>query len=117
MSNIIPIRSASRADVDDTAVTEQIEQIPGQVDLDLVIKSQLSAPQVARRIAELEDCLWAVANELMRFDPESASAERAKVLLNNRLEMGESSRTNGAAGDSPGGAAGASILPFNSEGR
>jgi hypothetical protein len=93
MSNIIPIRSASRADVDETAVTEQMEQIPGQIDLDLVIKAQLSAPQVTRRIAELEDCLWAVASDLMRFDPASASIERAKLLLNNHLEVGGFRRT------------------------
>ena len=87
MSNIIPIRPNSRADVDEAAVTEQVEQIPRELDVDRVIKAQLSATQVARRITELEDCLCAVAQELLRFDPRSASAERAKLILKNRLEI------------------------------
>jgi len=87
MSNIIPIRPNLRDDVDEAAVTEQVEQIPGELDMDRVIKAQLSAPQIARRITELEDCLWTVAQELLRFEPRSTSAERAKLLLKNRLEI------------------------------
>ncbi len=87
MSNIIPIRPTSRADVDEAAVTEQVDQIPGELDVDRVIKAQLSAPQVTQRIAELEDCLWALAQEVVRFDPRSLAAERAKLLLKNSLEI------------------------------
>ena len=87
MSNIIPIRPTLRADADETAVTEQVEQIPGELDLDRVIKAHLSAPEVVQRITELEDCLWAVAHELQRLDPKSALAERARLVLKNRLEI------------------------------
>lgn len=87
MSNIIPIRPASRADVDEAAVTEQVDQIPGELDVDQVIKAQLSAPRVIRRITELEDCLWAVTQELLKFDPRSIAAERARLLLKNSLEI------------------------------
>lgn len=87
MSNIIPIKTTSRADVDEAAITEQVEQIPGELDVDRVIKAQFSATQITRRIAELEDCLCAVAQELLRFDPRSSSAERAKLLLKNRVEI------------------------------
>ena len=87
MSNIIPIKPSSRADVDEAAVMEQVDQIPGELDVDRVIKAQLSAPQVIKRITELEDCLWAVTQELLRFDRSSAAAERAKLLLTNRLEI------------------------------
>lgn len=88
MSNIIPVRPRSRADVDEAAVTEQVDQIPGELDVDRVIKAHLSAPQVAQRIAELEDCLWALTRELQKFDPTSIVAERAKLLLKNSLEVG-----------------------------
>jgi predicted CoA-binding protein len=88
VSNIIPIRPSSRADVDEAAVTEQVDQIPGELDVDRVIKAQLSAPQVIKRITELEDCLWAVTQELLGFDRSSAAAERARLLLKNRLEIG-----------------------------
>jgi hypothetical protein len=87
MSNIIPIRPTVRADVDEAAVTEQVEQIPGELDMDRLIKAQVLAPQVTHRITQLEDCLWAVAQELLRFDPKSSFAERAKLLLKNRLEI------------------------------
>ena len=87
MSNIIPIRPSSRANVDEAAVTERVDQIPGELDVDRVIKAQLSAPQVLKRITELEDCLWAVTQELLGFDRNSAAAERAKLLLKNRLEI------------------------------
>lgn len=87
MSNIFPFRPASRADADETAVTEQMEQIPGELDVDRVIKAQISAPAVRQRITELENCLWAAAEELFRLDPKSAVAERAKLVLKNRLEI------------------------------
>jgi predicted CoA-binding protein len=87
VSNIIPIRPTSRADVDAAAVTEQVDQIPGELDVDRVIKAQLSAPRVVQRITELEDCLWGVTQELLRFDPRSVAAERAKLLLKNSLEI------------------------------
>ncbi len=87
MSNIIPIRQVSRADVDEAAITEQVEQLPGELDVDRVIKAQVSSPQVVRRITELEDCLWAVAQDLLRLDPRAPSAERAKFLLRNRMEI------------------------------
>jgi predicted CoA-binding protein len=87
LSNIIPIRPTSKVDVDETAVTEQVDQIPGELDVDRVIKAQLSAPQVVRRITELEDCLWGVTQELLRLDPKSLAAERAKLLLKNSLEI------------------------------
>jgi hypothetical protein len=87
VSNIIPLRPNLRADVDEAAITEQVEQIPGELNMDRVIKAQLSAPQIARRITELEECLLTVAQELLRYEPRSASAERARLLLKNRLEI------------------------------
>jgi hypothetical protein len=87
VSNIIPITELSRADADETTIVEQVEQIPGEVDVDRVIKAQASAPHIAQRVRELEDCLWAVARELLKHDRTSAAAERAKLLLKNRLEI------------------------------
>ncbi len=87
MSNIFPIRPTPRADADETAVTEQVEQIPGELDIDRVIKAQVSVSAVRHRITELENCLWATAEELFRLDPKSATAERAKLVLKNRMEI------------------------------
>jgi len=101
MSNILPIRPFPRADADETAVTEQVEQIPGELDLDRVIKAHVSAPAVVRRITELENSLWAVAEELLRFDPKSAVAERAKLVLKNRMEIAEGVRVASPFAPSP----------------
>jgi predicted CoA-binding protein len=87
VSNIIPITSLSWADAGETTIVEQVEQIPGEVDVDRVIKAQASAPHIAQRVRELEDCLWAVARELRKYDQTSTAAERAKLLLKNRLEI------------------------------
>jgi hypothetical protein len=87
MSNIFPIRPTSRADADEAAITEQVEQIPGELDVDRVIKAQASAPAIRLRITELENALWAAAEELFRLDPKSPTAERAKLVLKNRLEI------------------------------
>ena len=101
MSNIIPIRPFPRADADETAVTEQVQQIPGELDLDRVIKAHVSAPAVVHRITELENSLWAVAEELLRFDPKSPVAERAKLVLKNRMEIEEGVRVASPFAPSP----------------
>jgi hypothetical protein len=64
-----------------------VEQIPGEMDVDRVIKAQASAAQIRRRITELENALWAAAEELLARDAKSAAAERAKLVLKNRLEI------------------------------
>lgn len=87
MSNIFPFKPKSRDDADETAVTHQMEQIPGEMDIDRVIKAQASTAAVRHRITELENALWAAAEELFRLDPRSPVAERAKAALKNRLEI------------------------------
>lgn len=87
MSNIFPIRPTPRSDADETPITEEVNQIPGEFDVDRVIKAQVSTQVVMRRITELENCLWATAEELLRLDPKSATAERAKKVLKDRLEI------------------------------
>ena len=87
MSNIFPFKPKSRDDADETTVTHQVEQIPGEMDIDRVIKAQASATAVRERITELENALWATAEELFRLEPKSAVAERAKAVLKNRLEI------------------------------
>ena len=41
----------------ETTITEPIEKIEGEVALDTYVKAQTSAPEVAKRITELENCL------------------------------------------------------------
>jgi hypothetical protein len=80
----------------ETTITEHIEKIEGEVALDTYVKAQTSAPEVVKRITELENCLQRLASAIMtslhddRHAELRAAAEEAKLLLKNRLEVDES---------------------------
>ena len=77
-----------RDDVDVAAQAEFVEQLPGETEFDQIAKAQASAPQVRKRILELEDCLCAVADALAAHENETSPlVERAKFLLKNRHEV------------------------------
>jgi hypothetical protein len=77
----------------ETTITEHIEKIEGEVALDTYVKAQTSAPEVVKRITELENCLQRLASAVLTSihpDPQvRAAAEEAKVVLKNRLEVDE----------------------------
>jgi hypothetical protein len=79
----------------ETTITEHIEKIEGEVALDSYVKAQTSAPEVVKRIIELENSLQHLANAISNcFDlakhPELRTAvEEAKLVLKNRLEVDE----------------------------
>jgi hypothetical protein len=77
---------------DNTVAEQFIERIDGETTFDQVAKAQSSMPQVVKRITELENCVWALAEQLTRLDPRNPQIERAKLLLKNRLEILDSSR-------------------------
>jgi hypothetical protein len=80
----------------ETTIPEYIEKIEGEVALDTYVKAQTSAPEVVRRITELENCLQRLATAVVRFvrdnrHPElQAAVDQAKVVLKERLEVDES---------------------------
>lgn len=80
----------------ETVAAEYVEKIEGQVELDTYVKAQTSAPEVVKRITELEACLQRLASAAMNSNglegnPDLRSAaEEAKVVLKNRLEVDES---------------------------
>ena len=77
---------------DNTVAEQFIEHIDGEMTFDQIAKAQSSMPQVVKRITELENGLWALAEELLRVDPRNPQIERAKLLLKNRLEILDSSK-------------------------
>ena len=87
----IPMNVHPAPKADDTVAEQFIEQIDGETTFDQVAKAQSSMPQVVERITELENCLWALAEQLTRLDPRNPQIERAKLLLKNRLEILDSS--------------------------
>jgi len=80
----------------ETTVTQYVEKIEGEVALDSYVKAQTSAPEVVKRITELENCLQRLASAVMTSTdidkhPELRTvAEEAKLVLKNRLEVNES---------------------------
>jgi hypothetical protein len=97
LSGIVP-KPAGRSEADEAAVVERIEKIEGEVGADAYIKALISAPEVQKRITELENCLQELASVALALSdidrrPElRAAAEEAAVLLKNRLEVDELAR-------------------------
>jgi hypothetical protein len=78
----------------EVTISEYVEKIEGEVALDAYVKAQVSAPEVVKRITELENCLQRLANAVsvassdINSHPElRAAAEEAKLVLKNRLEV------------------------------
>lgn len=88
----MPMNVHPNSKVDQTVAEQFIEQIDGETTFDQVAKAQSSMPQVVKRITELENCMWALAEQLTRLDPRNPQIERAKLLLKNRLEILDSSK-------------------------
>jgi len=77
----------------ETTISQYVEKIEGEVALDSYVKAQASAPEVVKRITELENCLQRLANaalalgEIDRHLELRTIAEEAKLILKNRLEV------------------------------
>jgi hypothetical protein len=80
----------------ETYIAEHIEKVEGEVALDTYVKAQTSAPEVVKRITELENCLQHLANtvssslDLGKHEELRTAVEQAKLVLKNRLEVDES---------------------------
>ena len=78
---------------DETTISQYVEKIEGEVALDSYVKAQTSAPEVVKRITELENSLQRLAsavltsNHVERHPELRAAAEEAKLVLKNRLEV------------------------------
>ena len=78
----------------EVAISQTVEKLEGEVALDAYVKAQVSAPEVVKRITELENCLQRLANavteasgDITSYPGLRAAAEEAKLVLKNRLEV------------------------------
>src|ERR1700733_14074432 len=62
---MFPTAQPPRADEDTAAIEQVIEQVPGEIELDKVIKAQTSAPQIVKRMVELENSIWSLVGILL----------------------------------------------------
>jgi hypothetical protein len=96
-SNMISDRKGLRRtvsqDANETAISQRVDKVEGEVALDAYVRSQTSAPEVVKRITELENSLWRLANSVVnsldvRMYPElQAATEEAGIVLKSRLEI------------------------------
>src|ERR1700674_2357890 len=95
LAGIVP-RAVHEVKDGETTISEYVEKIEGEVALDTYVRAQTSAPEVVKRITELENSLQRLASAVMTSSdvdkhPElRAAAEEAKLVLKNRLEVDES---------------------------
>jgi len=84
---------------DRTAISQYIEKREGEVQLDKYVRAQISASEVVKRITELENSLWRLADAATQSnksdeDPVLRTAiEEARLVLNNRLEVDDAKHT------------------------
>src|SRR5262249_28523883 len=80
----------------ETSVVSHIEKIEGEVALDSDVKAQTSAREVVRRIQELENCLWRLANTTFasvvdeKFRVLRIATGQAQLVLNNTFLIDDS---------------------------
>jgi hypothetical protein len=80
---------------DRTTISEYVEKRQGEVQLDQYVRAQSSAPEVVKRITELENCVWRLADaiaqtvKLEAHHELRAVVEQAQLILKNRLEIDE----------------------------
>jgi hypothetical protein len=81
MSELFPAKPPSRDDQDTAEIAQVLESVPGQVELDAVIKAQMSVPQIVERMVALENCVWRLARAIVLL-PDNAidSATRRKLI-------------------------------------
>lgn len=97
--------------MDTASVVEIVEaERLGETKLDAIAKAQSSAPQVVERIVELEECLWSLAQLLLKLPEDlrrklaaDAQIARARALLlestvmNHNLALEEPDRPSPAS--------------------
>ena len=64
LAGIVP-RAVHEVKDGETTITEYVEKIEGEVALDTYVKAQTSAPEVVKRITELENCLQRLASVVL----------------------------------------------------
>lgn len=97
--NPFPMHVPPRDDAEETEISMQVEAAPGEVALDAIIRAQATAPQIAKRVRRLENCLWALANYLEQRgvdDEGRALIQEARELLKSRLEIANTRKRSAA---------------------
>jgi len=91
---MFPTAQPPRADEDTATIEQVMEQVPGEIELDRIIKAQTSGPQIAKRMVELENSIWSLVGALLLL-PEGTrvkigateAIEQARLLLGRSMVL------------------------------
>jgi hypothetical protein len=91
---MFPTAHPPRADEDTSTIEQVMEHVPGEIDLDKIVKAQMSQPQTVKRMAELENSVWSLVGVLLLL-PEATrtkigateAIEQARVLLGRSMVL------------------------------
>ena len=91
---MFPTAQAPRADEDTSTIEQVIQHIPGEIELDKIVKAQMSQPQIVKRMVELENSVWSLVGILLLL-PEptrikigaTEAIDQAKVLLGRSMVL------------------------------
>lgn len=92
-----PMHVPPRDDAEEAEISMQVEAAPGEVALDAIIRAQATAPQIAKRLRRIENCLWALANYLEQRGVDDQGrdlVQEARELLKSRLEIANTRRSD-----------------------
>lgn len=88
LGSVFPLPTPPRDDRETAAIELVQEQVPGEVELDAVVRAQASTPQIVARMVALENCIWSLASLLLALPAETREKigaqgplETAKALL------------------------------------
>jgi hypothetical protein len=81
--SMFPVANIPRVEENVAPVEQVLEAVPGEVELDAIVKAQSSAPHVADRMVKLENCIWSLAGVLLLL-PE---ATREKIGATEAIEQ------------------------------
>ena len=80
---MFPTAHPPRADEDTATIEQVMEQVPGEIELDKIVKAQTSGPQVVRRMVELENSIWSLVGILLLLP----GATRDKIGATEAIEQ------------------------------
>ena len=89
---MFPTAHPPRADEDTATIEQVMEQVPGEIELDRIVKAQTSGPQIARRMVELENSVWSLVRILLLLPDATRdkigaaeAIDQARLLLNRTM--------------------------------
>lgn len=80
---MFPTAQPPRADEDTATIEQVMEQVPGEIELDKIVKAQTSRPQIVKRMVDLENSIWSLVGILLLLP----QATRDKIGATEAIEQ------------------------------